>query len=383
MAHQAKRQVGKSDMEMFKRLGRWRWFVLFAVLPISLVVGYYWLIAADQYVSESRFVVRSPAQRPVATSAIANLIQSAGASSTQEESYLVIDYIASRDAMLDAQSKINLRSIYHHSNADILSRFPQILGDSGSEALHRYFRRMVTARLDKESGVAILRTQAFSGKDAYRVNEQLLEQGEALINRLNQRAERKAIDEAEQRVTIAQNRVARAGEAIALWRNKADLLDPAKQATGVFEVANRLVAEQAALKAQLEQTIRAAPNNPSIPMLRGRIAALDTEIDRQGGKAVGTSSGIASKLTGYEKLKLEQDLAQQGLVAAATSLEQARADAAKQKFYLERVAEPSVPDEATMPQRLWNIMAVGGAILALYLVGWMLVVGIIEHASED
>jgi capsular polysaccharide transport system permease protein len=85
----------------------------------------------------------------------------------------------------------------------------------------------------------------------------------------------------------------------------------------------------------------------------------------------------------YESLTAEQDFSVQALMAANIALEQARTEAEKQQFYLERVVEPNLPDDALLPNRWWQILSVAGMALCLYFIGWMLIVGILEHAPED
>src|SRR5205814_205485 len=125
------------------------------------------------------------------------------------------------------------------------------------------------------------------------------------------------------------------------------------------------------------------PRNPAIPALRNRIAAMERGLAAQNGRAVGTSGGIASKIGQYENLMVEQELATQVLTAANASLEQARSEAQRQQFYLERVVEPNLPDDATLPNRLIKILTVAAASLCLYFIGWMFVVGILEHSPEN
>jgi capsular polysaccharide transport system permease protein len=47
------------------------------------------------------------------------------------------------------------------------------------------------------------------------------------------------------------------------------------------------------------------------------------------------------------------------------------------------VVEPNKADMATLPNRLKRILIVFAASVCLYFIGWMLVVGILEHAPED
>src|SRR5471030_312690 len=87
-----------------------RLFLITVALPTSLAVAYFGLIASDVYVSESRFVVRSP-QRQNQTSVVGALLQGTGFSRAQDDTYPVIDYIQSRDAL----SELNKSNYVHNS----------------------------------------------------------------------------------------------------------------------------------------------------------------------------------------------------------------------------------------------------------------------------
>jgi capsular polysaccharide transport system permease protein len=170
---------------------------------------------------------------------------------------------------------------------------------------------------------------------------------------------------------------------LALYRNKAQIVEPLKQAGGVLEIANRLITERATLDAQLSTLQRLTPDHPSIPALRQRIASLTAEIDGQTARIVGGDNTLSGKLPSYEALALEQEFASQLLVLTRGSLEQARAEAEKQQFYLERVVNPNEPDLPEYPHALRNVLTILGFALCLYFIIWMFVVGILEHAPED
>jgi capsular polysaccharide transport system permease protein len=367
---------------IFAELKRRRWFMLFVVLPTLLATIYYGLIASDVYVSQSRFVIKAPGQKSMPTGTLANLIQTSGFVGGEQETKETMDYIRSRDALADLQRQMNVRNLYENAGADFLSRFPRPFRERSFEGFFKYYQTMVSASPDAESGMAVVEVRAFRPEDARDINAQLLLLSEQLVNRLNERAERRAVSEGEQRVVAAEARVRKARLALSAFRNRQEIIDPTKQATGVLDVSNKLVSENAALQAQLELMQRVAPANPSIPALRARISALGSEIAAQNARVVGTPTGIASKVGGYENLLAEQEFAQQTLTAAGTSLEQARAEVLKQQYYLERVVEPNLPDSALLPNRLKNVLVVLGASLCLYLVGWMLVRGILEHSPE-
>jgi capsular polysaccharide transport system permease protein len=360
-----------------------RWLALFVGVPTALSILYFGLVATPIYVSQSSFVIKSPGQKSSTGLSLANLVQTTGISAGQEQTKEVIQYIRSRDALNDLQQQTDVRAKFSNRGADFLSRFPGPFSNATFESLYHYYGSMVGANSDADSGLAVVEVKAFTPEDAYVLNARLLDLSEQLVNRLNERAEGRAIAEAERRVVQAQDRVRTARIALGAFRNEQSLIDPAKQASGVLDVSNRLVSEQAALQAQLDLMQRVAPRNPSIPAVRNRIVAIGHEIAAQNARAVGTPTGIASKLGAYEKLQDEQEFATQMLTAASASLETARTEAQKQQFYLERVVEPNKPDESTLPHRLKSILVMFAASICLYFIGWMIVVGILEHAPED
>jgi capsular polysaccharide transport system permease protein len=229
----------------------------------------------------------------------------------------------------------------------------------------------------------VLEVRAFAPEDAYVLNERLLELSEALVNKLNERAEKRAVTEGERRVASALDRARRARVSMGNFRNSQQIVDPEKQATGVLEISNELTTEQAALEAQLRMYQRAAPRHPAIPMLRSRLASVSAEIASQNARAVGSPTGIASKLGSYEGLLTEQEFATQNLTAASASLEMARVEAQKQQFYLERVVNPNKPDMPVLPKRLIRVLTIFGMLLCVYFIAWMFIVGILEHSPED
>lgn len=363
-------------------LHRRRWLLLFVVVPTVLSAIYFGLIASDVYVSQSRFVIKAPGQKSMPATSLANLIQTSGLTGGEQETKEILDYIRSRDALAQLQRQLHFSERYQNVGADFLSRFPAPFKSPTFENLFKYYSTVVQASSDTDSGVAVLEVRAFRPADARDINSRLLQLSEALVNRLNDRAERKAVAEAEKRVGDAQARVRKARIALAAFRNEEALIDPAKQASGVLDISNRLTSEHAALQAQLELMERLTPANPSIPALGARLSALNAEIAAQNARVVGTSTGIASKVGGYENLLAEQEFAQQMLTAASAALEQARTEAAKQQFYLERVVDPNLPDSPKLPERFKDILIVFGLSLCLYFIGWMLVVGILEHSPE-
>lgn len=367
-----------------QKLGRNPWFLITVVLPVLLSAIYYFGIASEQYVSESRFVIKAPSQRAAQTTSFANLIQSTGLSSGQEQSNQVIDFARSRSALQSLKKKLDVEKVYGNASVDWLSRFPRFWEHNAFEDLYDYYGSKIQISRDNDTALVVLRTIAFSPKDAAAINAHLLEQSETLVNELNENARNKAISEAESRVVEAQMRVNKALKAVSDYRSESRLVEPLKEAAGIVEIANRLIVERAVLEAQLSTVRQVTPDHPSIPILREQIASLTREIERQNSRLVGSGTNtISRKLPDYEALVLEQELASQLLMLSQTTLEQARTEALKQQFYLERVVEPNVPDLPEYPKPLKTVLTILGFALCLYFIIWMFVVGILEHAPED
>lgn len=367
----------------FDWLKKRRWFVVFVIIPTLLAAIYYGLIASDVYISESRFVIKSPDQKRSQISTLASLVQTTGLSGGQEQANEVLAFVRSRDALKELEKSQDIRGKFASHDADLLSRFPQLFSNNSFESLYKYYGKRVDANVDTETGTAIIKVEAFSPKDAYDINLRLLNLSEALVNRLNARAQTKGIDEALKQVELATSRAKTARVSLAQYRNAQELIDPAKQAAGVIAISDTMIGQRAGLQAQLDLMQRMAPNNPSIPALRSRINAISVQISSQDSRVVGTGNGIASKIGGYETLLVEQEFSTENMNVANAGLVQARAEAQRQAFYLERIVEPNMPDMPLLPKRLLDILVVFACAVCLYFIAWMFMVGVLEHASED
>lgn len=358
------------------------WFILFVALPTLVAAFYYAAIASDEFISESQFVIKTPGQRNLPGFSLANLIQSSGVSAAQGETQEVIGYINSRSALADLGKAVNLRQAYADDQVDFLSRYPQPFEEDRLDNLFDYYRSKVSITTDAETGLITLGVRAFDPKKAQEANEQLLRLSESFVNRLNGRAQQQAIREAQKRVDYAEARLRKVRIAMAGYRNSQALIDPEKQASGILTLAQNLSMQRAELQSRLSAMERVAPRHPGIPALRSQISALSGSIAAQQQQVVGGGGAIASRLGSYEQLAVEQEFATQMLNAANATMEQAQAEAAKQQVYLQRIADPNLPDTAEYPKAVKRVLTIGGALFCIFLVGWMLVVGIIEHAPE-
>jgi len=355
-------------------------FLLTVALPTALAVVYYGLIASDVYISESRFVVRNPQRQTQNT--IGALLQGTGFSRAQDDTYSVHDFIRSRDALRELDTKLEMRKAYESPSIDFVSRFPAFAWwDHSFEALFRHYLQHVSVEYDTVSSISVLRVRAYNAADAQRVNEQLLDMGERLVNTMNIRSRRDLIQVAEQEVKAAENRAKDAAAALSAFRADRSVFDPDRQSAIQLQSVARLREELLSAETQLDQVSKLSPDNPQISSLRGRVEALRKAVADENARVLDRQGGLSSKSPVYDRLVLERTFADRQLATALVALDTARNEAARKQLYLERLVQPNMPDMALEPRRIRSILTVLAVGLVLWGVARLVVASIREHTT--
>lgn len=351
--------------------------LLVVVLPTLLAAVYFLLIASPRYVSEARFIVRAAAQPQPSSMGVA--LQGVGLAPAQTDAFAVHDWMRSRDAVTELVARANLEAVLGAPGADPFSRWPRLGEGRTTEGLHRAFRRFVTVGYDSTTGISVLRVEAYDPEDSRRLAEALLQGGERLVNRLNERAAAdavaegaRAVDEAEARLAVVQGR-------LTAFRNRERFIDPQGAAAAGTQLITALSTQLATLRADRAQLAAEAPQSPQLPSLDGRIAALSRQIAAERAKIAGEADSLAPRVSAYEDLVLERQFADRQLAEATTALVEARQEARRQALYLERVVGPGLPDEATRPRRWRAVLIVFVGALLIWAIGRLLVAGLREH----
>ncbi|MDI1281655.1 chain-length determining protein [Brevundimonas sp.] len=354
-------------------------FLLVVGLPTLLAAIYYLLIASPRYVSEARFIVRAPAQTQ--PSALGVALQGVGLPGAQTDAFAVHEYIRSRDGLRDLATHYDVAAMLGRPGADILSRYPRPWDSRTFEGLHRGYLRFIIVGYDSTTGISTLRVEAFTPADAEGMAETLLQGGESLINRLNTRAATDAVTAAEQAQDEARTRLATAQQRLIAFRNRERFIDPARTAAEGGKLIGDLMATVASLKADRSQLAAEAPQSPRLPGIDSRIAAFERQIALERAKIAGDAGSLAPQVSAYEDLVQEREFAGQQLTEAAAALVLARQESRRQSLYLERVVNPSRPDEPVEPRRWMSLLTVLASALLIYGIGWLVWAGVREHGQ--
>ena len=372
--------LSPTAVQSFKKrlLGFNRLFLLTVFLPTLFSIIYFGFIASDIYISESRFVIRSPQKQQV--TGIGAFLQNAGFSKSQDDTYTVHDFISSRDALQQLNVQFALTTLYTDPKIDRFSRFGGFDPDSSFEALHRYYQKhIIEVSNDSSSSITTLRTKAFSAADARKMNTSLLEMSEKLVNQLNERGRQDMIRFAQSEVAAAEAKARAAALALSAYRDKKGVFDPEKQSALQLQQISKLQDELIATKTQLAQVRSVTKNNPQLAVLQKRADVLQAEIATETAKVVGGDRSLSGHAAEYERLALERGFADKQLAAALASLEQARNEAQRKQLYLERIVQPSLPDYPVEPRRFRAILATFAVGMICWGILTMLIAGVREH----
>lgn len=354
--------------------------LLIYLLPSVFAITYYGLFASDRYVSEATFVVRSATRTSI--DGFAALLRMVGVSSSQDDTFAVHDFVASRDAITQLERQVDLRGMYARSDADFLSRYPNLLFGGSTEEFHRYMKNRIAVYFNSNTGISTLHVQAFTSEDAQTIAKQLLELGEQVVNRMNARIRDDAVRFATEEVRNLETRLREIQLSITNFRNQEIQIDPNRSSVLVMELVAKLSDELSRVNALIDETSAGSPNSPQLASLERRSEALRMQIARERARVTDSSDGLAQKMAKFEELNLEREFAIKALASAIVSLDSARSEARRQQLYLERVAGPSQPDKAVMPQRLFEVSSILIGNLVLLLVVWLIRTGITEHAPD-
>ena len=145
-------------------------FLLAVLVPTALVGLYYLLIASDQYRSEMRFAVRGTERSPLENLGLSVL---PGASSSASDAYIVIDYVHSKQVLVDIQKKtgIDIRKYFSEPGIDFAY---QIDPKMPLEKFISYWRWMIDASFNSTTSITTFEITAFSADDARAIADAVL-----------------------------------------------------------------------------------------------------------------------------------------------------------------------------------------------------------------
>jgi len=370
----------------FGRLRRRSWlgwfsFIIFVAVPAVTAAVYYFFVAADQYVAEFRFALRSA--EPERHDPVLFFQESIAPSVMGLDSYVVVQYLASRAIIDDLSTTLDLREIFSRSEADWPVRLDLPVS---IEELVRYWKRQVDAFFDATNGTIVVRARAFTPQDALKLAEGILASSERLVNELSARARRDALRNADEEVGRAEKRLKSALTRLREFRDKEGIIDPRKTADATVALAGRVRDELVRAGTELSTLKHYMRDDaPSIKMLEARVQSLEAQrraVESEVTDTEKTRSEALSRVMGsYEQLESERAFAENTYQHALQALDRSRINADRQQVYLATFVQPTLPEEALYPRRLQSFAVASGVAFVVWMIGGFILQSIRDHLS--
>ncbi len=354
-------------------------FLLFTVLP-TVGAGYYlYVYAADQYASKVGFTVRRE-EASSAMDVLGGLTQISGSSSSDTD--ILYEFVQSQELVREIDNRIDLKTIYRKPEEDVVFRLKD---DASIEDLLDYWDRMVRIQYDPGAGLIEIEARAFDPDDAQRITRALFARSSEMINELSSIARDDVTRYAKEELDQAVTRLKEARQALRVFRNETQIVDPSADIQGQMGLLNSLQARLA--DALIELDLLAGTTSASDPravQARRRIEVIETRIEDERrklgvtGTSSGTSAAFADLVGEFESLQVDLEFAQKAYVSALSAHDTAVAEARRQSRYLAAYLEPTLAETPRYPQRLTIL-----AVLSVLLVGTWTILVLIYYSLRD
>ncbi|MEF0939155.1 capsule biosynthesis protein [Rhizobium sp. BR 362] len=346
-------------------------FLLIVILPFLASSIYYVFIASDQYVAEARFAVRALSGTSSDDKGDGSGGSEGGGAagllnmrSASQDAYVVTSFIHSTEILKRIGEKLDYRSMFARQDADFLSRFRSSQSD---EEFLTYWENHVSAYIDVSSGIITLKVRAFTPDDSVKLSDAIIQESEALINELSQRARNDIVQSMRADVEKSGKAYSDTLAALNQFQHQSGLLSPVAQAKDSSTLLTGLLAQKLEFETRLFVMKQShAEGSPTYQQLTLALQSLDAQIDKKKTELTGPeNASLAKALLEYSKLDTDRMIAEKLYEASQRNYEAVLAEALRKTLYLAVFVKPALPDEAVFPHRITTplIILLGLAVL--------------------
>ena len=353
-------------------------FLLFCVLPTAGAGYYLYVYAADQYASKVGFTVRRE-ESSSAMEILGGLTQISGSSSSDTD--ILYEFVQSQELVREIDETLDLHAIYGKPGQDVFFRLDE---DASIEDLLDYWGRMVRVNYDPGSGLIEIEVRAFAPEDAQEIARELFTRSSAMINELSNIAREDVTRYAKEELDLAVERLKTARQAMRLFRNETQIVDPSADIQGQMGLLNSLQSQLADALINLDLLAgTTGESDPRVVQAQRRIEVIQKRIAEERSKLGVSNSGandeaFANLVSQFEVLQVDLEFAQNAYVSALTAYDTSVAEARRQSRYLAAYLEPTLAETPRYPQR-----AIILTVLALLLFGSWTILVLIYYSLRD
>ncbi len=359
----------------------WRSFIVLVLAPFFTSSIYFGFLASDQFGSEMRFAVRGatevlPGSDVLAASGLGIL----ASLNSNQDVYIVADYIASRSMIDDLSKEIDLGAVFSKPGIDGWAGF---VPSRAAEGLLRYWRSMIQTSVDTASGIVMVTAKTFSREDSVRVATAIRARCDIAANQLLNRARHDAIERAKAEVKTAMAQLSARQASLEQFRNARMQIDPLALARSLGETITTLRRDLIGVEVKLD-TAKASLGSdaPQIKMLAASRQILSDQIAALEAKITGanlSSPTASAALAEYDRLDVEKSLAEQAAVFAERMLDNTKVDANRHHIYLVAIEDPTIPQSPIAPRRAHMILLISLGALSFWSLIAVIAANVRDH----
>ncbi|OZI78007.1 ABC transporter permease [Bordetella genomosp. 12] len=357
-----------------------KWLLIWVVvIPLLVAAAYYTFFAQDRYVSSAQVVVRQSGRNEVPqVPGLASVLGGINPVSREETLYLR-EFLTSQDMLNVLQKNLDWASQYATNMRDPLYWLAK---DAPEEDVLRYFRRVVTAHFDEQTGLLAVSVEAFNPEFAQKTLALILAESERFVNEISHRMARDQMAFAQAELQGARKTYENRREELIEFQSNNNLLDAEATAKAraevIAELEGALTKEKARLKA-LQASL--APDTPQVRQQMTHIRAMEQQLTAETQRLV--SQNGADKLnvvaSRYRNLTIDAHIAEEAYKFAVGSVETARVEASKKLRSLVTVVTPNMPDKPLYPERIYILITLALGLLLLYGIVRFVIATIQDH----
>lgn len=364
------------------RMRRRHWLLVFSfllgvILPVLGSAYYLYTRAADQYASRMGFSVRSEeAGSPFEL--FGSLTNLSGSSSSDTD--ILYEYIRSQEMVQAVDAALDLRTLYSKPEND---PYFSLSPEASVEQMLDYWQDMVRVVYDPGTGLLEVEVRAFDPEDARRIARDVLERSSARINELSAVARADLTRYAREDLDEALTRLKDARQALTLFRNETQIVDPSADIQGQMGLLNSLQAQLAETLIELDLlSDTARDGDPRVTQARRKVEVIKSHIAEErrklGVAGTGAPRVFADLIGKFESLQVNLEFAEKAYISALSAYDGAVARARRQSRYLATYLQPTLAETPQYPQR--EILL---AVLSLILFGCWTILTLVYYSLRD
>ena len=356
---------------------RSRLLIAVVYIPTIVVFLYLTLFHSNMYISQTMFALRSSESNEIP--AIAGMLFQT-ATSTTLDAYVIQEYITTGDMLQKVEAEAGVYEHFSDKSHDWFSRLKQ---NPSSEEFLTYWNRSVSVSFNPDKGIIVVEARAYTPGMAQKINQAIVRESEALVNRINERAHMDSLRLTQQEVLVAERRLLTAQVALQKFRDDKSILDPVSTAKGLESVIAQLEVAAATTQAELTAALEVMqPNSPQVRSIQTKLNSLREQLSKERARLAGIDSqdGTLSSLVGdYAQLSTEERFAQEQYIKSMAAYEMSRLKAISQSRYIVPFMPPSLPQESLFPKPLLYTVFIFVSLLVFLGIVSLVVAAIRDH----